>query len=145
MEGKVYDSPFIHLFQTVSGTYFYDVNKDKCVPVPGEIYEYLEKGNDRLDPEEKPEYIRQLEEDGFLKAKRVGKIKHSKSEILPYHLKNKVRHLILQVTQNCNLRCEYCVYSGDYQNRTHSRKKMSFDVAKKAMDYSITWMECREK
>ena len=27
MEGKVYDSPFIHLFQTVSGTYFYDVNK----------------------------------------------------------------------------------------------------------------------
>ena len=54
MEGKVYDSPFIHLFQTVSGTYFYDVNKDKCVPVPGEIYEYLEKGNDRLDPEEKP-------------------------------------------------------------------------------------------
>ena len=44
MEGKVYDSPFIHLFQTVSGTYFYDVNKDKCVPVPGEIYEYLERG-----------------------------------------------------------------------------------------------------
>ena len=49
MEGKEYDSPFIHLFETVSGTYFYDVNKDKCVSVPGEIYEYLEKGNDELD------------------------------------------------------------------------------------------------
>ncbi len=138
MEGKVYDSPFIHLFQTVSGTYFYDVNKDKCVPVPGEIYEYLEKGNDELEPEEKPEYIRQLEKDGFLKIKRVERIKHSNSEILPYHLKNKIRHLILQVTQNCNLRCEYCVYSGDYQNRTHSQKKMSFDVAKKAMDYYLS-------
>ena len=138
MERKVYDSPFIHLFETVSGTCFYDVNKDKCVSVTREIYEYLEKGNDRLDPEEKPEYIRQLEKDGFLKTKRVGRIKHSKSEILPYYLKNKIRHLILQVTQNCNLRCEYCVYSGDYQNRTHSQKKMSFDVAKKAMDYYLS-------
>lgn len=43
--------------------------------------------------------------------------------------------LVLQVTQKCNLRCSYCVYSGDYKNRNHSQKEMSWETAKEAVDY----------
>ncbi|MCX4328712.1 MAG: radical SAM protein, partial [Lachnospiraceae bacterium] len=45
--------------------------------------------------------------------------------------------LTLQVTQQCNLKCEYCPYSGGFYNRQHSNKKMSFEMAKKAIDYYI--------
>lgn len=39
--------------------------------------------------------------------------------------------LILIVTEQCNLRCKYCVYSGEYDNnRTHSNNYMQLDTAK---------------
>ncbi len=44
--------------------------------------------------------------------------------------------LILIVTETCNLRCRYCVYSDHYPLlKTYSAKRMTFDVAKKAIDY----------
>ena len=47
----------------------------------------------------------------------------------------KIGQLILQVTQRCNLHCEYCVYSGNYETRNHTNKKMSLSIAKKAIDF----------
>lgn len=45
------------------------------------------------------------------------------------------RVLVLIVTEACNLRCKYCVYSENYEDfRGHSSKNMSFDTAKKAID-----------
>lgn len=78
-----------------------------------------------------------FEEKGYLNNKRVEKIKHPATDFLKYSIKNNIVHLILQITQSCNLRCEYCIYSGEYRNRTHSSKQMSFETAKKAMDYYI--------
>jgi uncharacterized protein len=44
-------------------------------------------------------------------------------------------HLILNVTEDCNFRCNYCVYSGKYKYyRSHSNKYMDFSIAKKALD-----------
>ncbi|MDO4328934.1 MAG: radical SAM protein [Lachnospiraceae bacterium] len=44
--------------------------------------------------------------------------------------------LILELTQECTLRCEYCVYSGNYEKiRTHSKKHMSYDVIKDSLEY----------
>lgn len=46
--------------------------------------------------------------------------------------------LILNVTENCNLRCKYCVFSGIYEGfRSHSFKRMSFDIAKNSVDRFI--------
>ena len=42
--------------------------------------------------------------------------------------------LTLIVTQGCNIRCKYCVYSGQYENsREHNNINMDFDTAKKAL------------
>lgn len=133
--------PFIHLFQTAAGSYFYDVNCNRSVHVSDEAYRVLlkqqKKENDIKISSTVEKEIAGLKEEGFLKDVHIKKVKHPFTDILQYHLESKLKLLILQVTQNCNLRCEYCVYSGDYQNRTHSNRKMQFYIAKKSMDYFI--------
>lgn len=133
--------PFIHLFQTVAGNYFYDVNCNQSVHITDEVYDVLlkqQKGekNIGISPDVEKE-IEKLMEEGYLKETHIMKVKHPFTDILQYHLESKLRLLILQVTQNCNMRCEYCVYSGGYQNRVHTFRMMSFDIAKKSMDYFI--------
>lgn len=59
------------------------------------------------------------------------KIEELKNHIVNYGLKQ----LILLVTQDCNLRCKYCLYSGNYDNnRLHDKQYMTFETAKKAID-----------
>lgn len=49
----------------------------------------------------------------------------------------RLKGMILQLTQNCNLRCKYCVYSGGYYNRKHNNKRMDWETAKKALEFFI--------
>ncbi|HGM1531618.1 TPA: Cys-rich peptide radical SAM maturase CcpM [Clostridioides difficile] len=130
--------PFIHLFSTSEGKYIYDVNTDQILKVPDEIYTYLEDNKkDKVYDKYAEEYIQNLKNEGLLKSKRVIKTEHPSTEFLPAYLKNNLTQLILQVTQNCNLRCDYCIYSGGYYTRTHSNKKMNFELAKSGIDYLI--------
>ena len=44
--------------------------------------------------------------------------------------------LVLQITQNCNLRCSYCPYSqSSEKHRHHTNQNMSWETAKKAVDF----------
>ena len=43
--------------------------------------------------------------------------------------------LFLEITEQCNFRCSYCIYSENYPNeRTETSKNMLFDTAKKAVE-----------
>jgi uncharacterized protein len=47
-------------------------------------------------------------------------------------------HLVLEVTQDCNMRCLYCVYSGKFVNvRTHNHLAMTWDTARRAIDFFL--------
>lgn len=49
------------------------------------------------------------------------------------------KSLVLQLTQDCNFRCKYCSYNGHYKSRrTHRDKEMSYETAKKAVDFFLT-------
>lgn len=52
-------------------------------------------------------------------------------------LDNHLTQLIINVTEDCNLRCEYCLYSGNYTGRRkHNRTSDTpWGVAKKAIDF----------
>jgi uncharacterized protein len=51
-------------------------------------------------------------------------------------LDNNLEQLTLNVSEDCNLRCEYCIYSGKYiYERTHSNKKMSLGIASRAIEF----------
>ena len=44
--------------------------------------------------------------------------------------------LVLQTTRACNLRCEYCAYSGNFkQMKPHSNESMTFDVMRSSIDF----------
>ncbi len=49
---------------------------------------------------------------------------------------NYCSHLTLSITEQCNMRCKYCVYSSSYPyDRGHSKAKMPEDTAFKAIDF----------
>lgn len=124
--------PFIHLFSTSTGKFFYDVNTNVIVRISDDIYELLKRNTyDALQSEK----IEKLKRKGFLKSNKIQYTEHPLTNLIPYYLESKVSAIILQVTQNCNLRCEYCAYSGGYYNRKHNPKKMSIGTAKKAFDF----------
>lgn len=132
--------PFIHLFRTAGNFYLYDVNTDKILQVPESVYVFLNKeqkyGEKRkIEDENLKEYINMLKKYGFLKSTKVKKTEHPETKFLQSYVKSNCTSIILQVTQNCNLRCDYCVYSGSYYNRKHNNKRMKFELAKSGIDY----------
>lgn len=51
-------------------------------------------------------------------------------------LAHKIGHVILEVTQSCNLKCDYCNYSGTYpQERRHTKVKMTRKIAVKCINF----------
>lgn len=128
------EKPFIHVFYTPLGYYFYDVNTNDIVKVNRKVYQYLKSGIG-VDDEDVQKDLSFLRERGYLKTKHVKKTEHPITELLPFYSESKLGQLILQVTQNCNLRCDYCVYSGGYETRGHTNKRMDFCMAQKAIDF----------
>jgi len=134
------EKPFIHCFRTYNCCYFYDFNTNAIVRIPESIYNFLYE-MEKLKPiavsvemEDKIDCLKRM---GFLSAHRWKKIEHPATRLLNNYLESSIQSLTLQVTQQCNLKCEYCPYSGGFYNRQHSNKKMSFEMAKKAIDYYI--------
>jgi len=131
--------PFIKLYRSPRGFYFYDVNKDTIVGVDESIYSYLseESTYDEL-PEEDKDYIEQLKEKGYLSDHHVSVIKHEQTDKVEEILSDHCEQLILQVTQSCNLVCSYCPYANKTDNtlqRNHENKHMTWEVAKQAIDF----------
>ncbi|RCX15467.1 uncharacterized protein DFR58_11348 [Anaerobacterium chartisolvens] len=134
------NKPFIHQFKTRDGCYIYDVNTNRILRVRRSVYYMLLEENWSAESQEGEDAatILKMMEDGLLSSNRVQQVIHAESELLPYILNSAVRSITLQVTRQCNLRCNYCVYSGSYLNRKHSNQNMSFDTAKKGIDFLIS-------
>lgn len=66
----------------------------------------------------------------------VEKIAYPDADSVLRRLDRNINLMILQITQKCNLRCRYCIYSADNEfNRNHSNKVIDFEEAKKAIDF----------
>ncbi|AEY65013.1 Cys-rich peptide radical SAM maturase CcpM [Clostridium sp. BNL1100] len=139
------DTPFIHLFKTPGGYYIYDINTNRIIKTQESVYNYLSlnRGNEINIGESSGnnEYdilIDKMKEKGLLSSNKVKEIIHPEDSLLEQNLASKIKMITLQVTQQCNLRCEYCAYSGDYVNRGHANARMSFETAKKGIDFLIS-------
>ena len=59
-------------------------------------------------------------------------------------LHDTMHHLMIGVTEQCNMRCRYCVYGGHYPfERVHGDHVMSWDNMKKSIDFF--WENSRSK
>jgi uncharacterized protein len=88
--------------------------------------------------EENLQVLRCFQNKGYCNDVYIEEIQNYTGEIISTHLTKNIQQITLQVTQRCNLRCQYCAYSGKYANRSHSPKSMDFETAKKALDFILT-------
>jgi len=63
------------------------------------------------------------------------RIKQMSEEQAATELSQGIPTICLELTEACNMRCKYCIYSGGYQNeRTHGSRHMDWPTAKAAID-----------
>lgn len=122
---------FVHAFEIDKRYYIYDVNTNRVIEVSKDLYQQLLKGNEI----ESVEY-KELKQKGLLSGNRMSQNYNPINEAIEDIIDTNLDTLLLQVTQNCNFRCEYCMYSGKYDViRMHSKKEMSKDIMKKVVDF----------
>ncbi len=133
-------TPFIQLFKTPRSRYVFDVNMNEILPISTESFSFLKKcmsGEADVTSSEIAE-INDLRQAGYLKTESVvEKIYHPYTPFLNDLLERKIPKATLQLTQRCNLRCKYCIYSEDVNmhQRSHSNKDMHWETAKKSIDF----------
>ena len=144
-------SPFIHRFQTQRHKYVYDVNTRRIIRVWPVVWDVLADyglmGSDQIvakhsSSHEVAEIKAALEEvalareqKGLFLSLHPSEIVIASREKIEERLREQREQLILNVTEDCNFRCSYCVYGGGYgHHRTHSAGKMSWEVARAAID-----------
>ena len=131
---ELYKESIVHVFTSVGKYYLYDVNTNKIVAINEERYKYFRNEKNEISSSSLA-ILHELSRKGLLKKNNIKEIKHGLTDYIDSFLEKKVQGITLQVTQQCNLRCKYCVYSGIYSTRTHNSRTMSLGVAKKAIDF----------
>lgn len=83
-------------------------------------------------------YLQALQ-DMLSKSAIDGSVVELSSDAIEQYFKlNGFTELILKTTDECNLRCKYCVYSDHYPYTSkYSHNRMSLDVAVSAVDYYL--------
>ena len=141
---KLLGMPHIHMIEQYNEHYCYDVNTNAIVKLSDELAEYLHEiirtGECDLEniklSQEAQEGLNYLLSQGLLHPLNDNvEIEHLETSVLENMYSDNLKGVILQVTQNCNLRCKYCVYSGSYVNRQHNNKRMTLDTAKAIIDF----------
>lgn len=134
MERK--EAVILRTFQTYRNQYVYDRHTNSIFAVSFVEFEELKQVERGILPYEKSGVITKYQKEGMFLPNVVKKLYHPQTEIVEQNAERLLSQLILQVTQQCNLRCAYCAYSGIYEgNRVHSAHQMEFETAKKAIDF----------
>ena len=124
--------------KTFRNKYVYDRHTNSIVRLSEEEFVELERVEKEELPFELSPVIRKYQESGLFAPNVVEKIENPASMIIEQYMNTRLKQLTLQVTQQCNLRCEYCTYSGIYgKHRTHSHRQMGLETAKKAINFFL--------
>lgn len=101
------------------GNYIYDSLTNKIITIPSDnvIDDFFTYEKEIIEGLNGIEWG--IEKEAFIKA---------------YH--TQLRTIVLQITQDCNLQCVYCAYSGEFSHMfPHAKDKMSVDTARKSIDF----------
>lgn len=155
-------TPFIHKFSTDNKKYIYDVNSSHIIESDDIVYDIIDfysntkdskiieqfgKKYDVKEIEDRINSIHKAQRDGLFSPFHPDKILGCVESInnIQSKLDHEMSMIALEVTQQCNLRCKYCVYSDKYYyTRGYQSRAMSFDTAKKAIDYLLSHSEKSE-
>lgn len=118
----------------VSNLRLYEVDKDSYEKIYG-IYKHVIDA----DWDNDKEFEVELLEAEILKSEKdadaTSQVVESKPMINTDNYKLNMSNIVLQVANDCNLNCKYCYGAGGTYNRV--RELMTFETAKKAIDYFV--------
>ncbi len=101
---------------------------------PKALVEALGKSETRAAADEAGELFSR----GHLRPIPIGRLKYVFNEAVFMDIADAGQYRMqLEVTEQCNLRCRYCGYTGNTFGRSHGLKKMSVATAKKAVDWFL--------
>lgn len=139
-------------FQTRKKKYFYDTGTGKVLECTDTVFDILktlfkEDSFDAVlkmpisqtDMAQALDEIRDcIEKEHILQAVPVKEFNCAHLHALETYIDQALMQVILEVTEKCNLRCAYCIYGSSNDDfRNFGQKDMSFDIAKKAIDYGV--------
>ncbi len=145
-------APFIHKFETDQHQYVYDVNTRRIVRVSPVVWNIIEDfgrlRKRQLLAKYSPRYkggqimaslkaiASSRKREGVFLSFRPKQIRLVYTEDrIRQMLSSQRKQIILNVTEDCNFRCSYCIYGGGYaDHRTHGARRMKWDVARPAID-----------
>lgn len=129
----------IKTIKTVAAFYVYDRSTNSVLRISEDEFNELESVENKLMLESESHTLARYKSKGYFKQNQVETIEHPYTCMVDHILNNHIEQLTIQVTQRCNLRCQYCTYSGIYDdnNRTHADYDMSYETAKKAIDFYL--------
>ena len=154
------EQPFLQFFRTPSGQrYVYDVNRNSFFEIDeitDSVLQLWRSGvrDSALLPKLQTNFpiealksslhtVRLWAKKGYLSHHRPQQFRFpfTGPEICD-QLNGHIQQIILCVTENCNLRCRYCVYSGSYKGyRGHSSIHMPESTALKALSFFLRHSE----
>lgn len=145
--------PLAKLFRSATAGYLYDTGTNKILACRDEVFELLrllfernvddaivaftgKYGNEEFSKAAE-EIVSAIKTEHILltlKASQFGLSDHFKD--IREILSKTVRSINLDITQECNLRCLYCIYNKDFESkRNHGSQVMSLTTAKRAIDF----------
>ena len=138
------DTPVIKLFTHNGNYYMYDFGKNKVLQVNKETFKEIsvlqEIGIKKYIMDSSKSIVNDiiipLMNKGYFKCQTVKEVSHHCGPVLDVLLDRCVQDLVLQVTQDCNFQCRYCLFANDTQVERHHKKiNMDFITAQKSVNY----------
>jgi uncharacterized protein len=136
----------IKKFETEKGHYVYDTWTNELLMVDEAVYATLPggTGSATLRPDARTSAeaeIEQARRDGYLSTERpqvTACPEASFAELREQQRQHGPQDLTLNLTERCNFRCRYCIFSGAYQDmRVHGARRMSRDTLHAAIDWYL--------
>ena len=138
------DIPVIKLFIYKGNYYMYDFGKNRLLQLSENFFkeikilqnlgflEYTKLYKDKSICND----IVALKSQGYFNFITVERILHYNTPYLTALLDRFIHDLVLQVTQDCNFQCRYCLFANDTQvERNHKKINMDFMTAKRSVDF----------
>lgn len=134
------------VFSTENYSYYYDTCTNKVMRLTSEEIQILKwivdiaKGKNlpgNFDWINVEEFINSFRSENLL-AKGESRFLDIEEDFITYQINKNLKQITLEVTQKCNLRCNYCIYNEFNEDfRNFDFAEMNFETAKKAIDYAL--------
>lgn len=143
MEKSMKDIPVIKLF-TVNGKYYvYDTYNNQIINITKKQFEeitclencgiskYREMHKNTAEYND----VILLLNKGYFQSNFIHYVCHPYTDYVDLLIRRNVNEIVIQVTQDCNFKCRYCLFARENNiDRCHEKINMPWEIAKKSLD-----------